>query len=336
MRIRAAIIAIALAFSALLTAPATAANLTIGIAYDIGGRGDRSFNDAAAIGLEKAQKQFTFTVEPVITDGTSSDRERRVRSLIAKNCNPIIVVGSGYAPTIQALAVEYPNTQFAILNDGTIDALNVTSLIFADTQGAYLAGFSAALASKSGKVAMIANSNQADLYQDGFLAGVLASKRAVSSMVRYVNGSSVAAAKQAMDAGADVLFIARPGSNSEVFASIVARNISNLKSNSRVKNSRTVGLIAIEPDQYVTVTSSTKKYLYATVVKHVDKAIYDVIANAVSGKQRLDVLDANVGIYGHRYTVIGGGITFTTYLPALTAASAAINKAAATASKISG
>jgi basic membrane protein A len=332
MKIRAVVVAIALALTALVAAPATAASLTIGIAYDIGGRGDRSFNDAAATGLEKAQKKFTFSVEPVITDGTSADRDRRVRSLIAKNCNPIIVVGSGYAPTIQALAIEYPNTQFAILNDGTIDALNVTSLIFADTQGAYLAGYSAALASKSGKVAMIANTNQADIYQNGFLAGVLASKRTITSMVKYVNGSSVTASKQAMDAGADVLFIARPGSNSEVFASIVARNIAKAK----VKNFKAVGLIAIEPDQYVTVTSSTKKYLYATVVKHVDKAIYDVIANAVVGKQRLDVLDAAAGIYGHRYTVVGGGITFTTYLPALTAASAAINRAAVTASKISG
>jgi basic membrane protein A len=332
MKIRALLIAASLAVTTLVAAPATAANLTIGIAYDIGGRGDRSFNDAAALGLEKAQKEFTFTVEPVITDGTSADRDRRVRALIAKNCNPIIVVGSGYAPTIQALAVEFPNTQFAILNDASIDALNVTSLIFADTQGAYLAGFSAAIASKSGKVAMIANANQADIYQNGFLAGVLASKRTVSSMIKYVNGSSTTATKQAMDAGADVIFIARPGSNSEVFSSIVARNMAK----SKVKNYRAVGMITIEPDQYLTVTSATRKFLYATVVKHVDKAMYDVIAKAVSGKQYLDVLDGDAGIYGHRYTVVGGGITFTTYLPALTAATADINKAAATASKIAG
>ena len=332
MKIRALLIAASLAVTTLVAAPATAANLTIGIAYDIGGRGDRSFNDAAALGLEKAQKEFTFTVEPVITDGTSAERDRRVRALIAKNCNPIIVVGSGYAPTIQALAVEFPNTQFAILNDASIDALNVTSLIFADIQGAYLAGFSAAIASKSGKVAMIANANQADIYQNGFLAGVLASKRTVSSMIKYINGSSTTATKQAMDAGADVIFIARPGSNSEVFSSIVSRNMAK----SKVKNYRAVGMITIEPDQYLTVTSTTRKFLYATVVKHVDKAMYDVIAKAVSGKQYLDVLDGDAGIYGHRYTVVGGGITFTTYLPALTAATAAINKAAATASKIAG
>ena len=154
MKIRGAFTAFVISISAVIAAPAHASSTVIGIAYDIGGRGDRSFNDAAAVGLEKASKQFSFTVQPVVTDGTTTDRDHRVRSLIAKNCNPIIVVGAGYAPLIQALAVEFPNTQFAILNDASIDALNVTSLIFADTQGAYLAGFSAALASKSGKVAM--------------------------------------------------------------------------------------------------------------------------------------------------------------------------------------
>ena len=330
MKIRAIVISIALVAISLVGAPAQAANLTIGIAYDIGGRGDRSFNDAAAIGLEKAQKQFTFAVEQVVTDGSSADRDRRVRSLIAKNCNPVIVVGSGYATTIQGLAVEFPNTQFAILNDASIDALNVTSLIFADTQGAFIAGFSAAMASKSGKVAMIANDDQADLYHDGFLAGVAESKKSVTAMVKYVDGSSVTATKLAMDAGADVIFVARPGSNTEVFAAIVARNTAKQKS----KNFKQVGMITTEPDQYVTVTSKSKRFLYATVVKHVDKAMYDVISKAVSGSQYLDAIDEVAGIYGHRYTVLGGGITFTTYLPALTAVTSEINKAAQTASKI--
>jgi basic membrane protein A len=330
MKIRALLISIALVALSFGSAPAKAANLTIGIAYDIGGRGDRSFNDAAALGLEKAQKQLSFAVEAVVTDGSSADRDRRVRSLIAKKCNPIILVGSGYATSVQALAVEYPNTQFAILNDASIDALNVTSLIFADTQGAFIAGFSAAMASKSGKVAMIANENQADMYHDGFFAGVEEAKKSVDAMVKYVNGSSVTATKQAMDAGADVIYVARPGSNTEIFASIVARNVAKSKS----KNFKQVGMISTEPDQYLSVTTKSKKYLYATVVKHVDKAMYDVITMAVSGTQYLDVLDKTVGIYGHRYTVTDGGITFTTYLPALTAATSDINKAAAVASKI--
>ena len=332
MKIRAAVATLAILLTSLMASPAHAVNLSIGIAYDIGGPGDRSFNDAAAAGLAKAQKDFAFAVESVVTDGTSADRDRRVRALIVKKCNPIIVVGGGYAPIVQTLAVEFPNTQFAILNDASIDALNVTSLVFADIQGAYLAGYSAALASRSGKVAMIANTNQADIYQNGFLAGVLSSQKTITSMVKYANGSSVTAAKQAMDSGADVIFVARPGSDSEIFSAIVARNKAKAKSNSY----RQVGIITVEPDQYLTVSSATKKFLYATVVKHVDKAMYDVIAKAVSGNQYLDVLDASAGIYGHRYTVLSGGITFTTYLPSLTSASALINKAAAAAAKIAG
>lgn len=331
MKIRAIVTSIAMAAMALVGAPAQAANLTIGIAYDIGGRGDRSFNDAAAIGLEKAQKQFTFAVEQVVTDGSTADRDRRVRSLISKNCNPIIVVGSGYSSTLQGLAVEFPNTQFAILNDASVDALNVTSLIFAETQGAFIAGFSAAMASRSGRVAMIANDNQADLYHNGFLAGVNEAKKSVTATVRYVKGSSVTATKQAMDAGADVIYVARPGSNTEIFSAIVARNSAKQKSN----NYKPVGMISTEPDQYLTLTSKSKKFLYATVVKHVDKAMFDVISKAISGSQYLDAIDADAGIYGRKYSVIGGGITFTTYLPALTAVTNEINKAAMVASKIS-
>lgn len=323
-------------FASFNLAPAQAASLTIGIAYEVGGRGDRSINDAAAAGLEKARKQFDFTLEPVVTDGTSADRERRIRGLIAKNCNPIILVGSGYAATLQPLAVEFPNIQFAILNDASIDALNVTSLIFSETQGAYLAGFSAAFASKSGKVAMIATANQADIYQDGFLQGVLAgssaSKRSISSMVKYTFGSPATATKQAMSAGADVIFVARPGSDSDIFAAIVSRNLSMEKK----KNFKPVGMIMIEPDQYLTVSSSTKKYLYASVIKHFDKAMFDLISKATTGDQHLDVLDAKAGIYGHRYTVADGGVTFTTYLPALTAMTARINQAAIAASKLAG
>jgi basic membrane protein A len=311
-----------------LSAPAHAATqLSVGVAYDIGGRGDKSFNDASAAGLDKAQKQFDFKLEAVVTDGTSSDREKRIRSLITKNCNPIIAIGSGYASTLQALAVEFPNTQFAIINDASVAALNVTSVVFANTQGAYLAGFSAALVSKTGKVAMVANPDQADIYKDGFSAGVFASKKKVIPIVKYVSGSYSVATNQVLDAGADVVFVATQGSDSEVFKAIVARNAKKKGSN--------IGLINIEPDQYITVTSATKKFLIASVVKRVDRAIFDVIALSTAQKQYLDILDADAGIYGRRYGITGGGIEFTIRSKELAARGDSINVAAATAEKIS-
>ena len=327
MKIRSLLLAAVLG-SALLVAPAQAATqLNVGVAYDIGGRGDRSFNDASAAGLEKAQKQFDFKVDAVVTDGTSADREKRIRSLISKNCNPIIAIGSGYASTLQALAIEFPNTQFAIINDATVAALNVTSVVFANTQGAYLAGFSAALVSKTGKVAMIANPDQADIYKDGFSAGVFASKKKVIPIVKYVSGSYSIAASQVIDAGADVVFVATQGSDSEVFKVIVSRNAKKKGSN--------IGLINVEPDQYITVTNATKKFLFASVVKRVDKAIFDIIALSTEKKQYLDILDADAGIYGRRYGITGGGIEFTIRSKPLIDLSGTINTAAATAEKIS-
>ena len=326
MKIRSILLAVVLGAS-LISAPAPAApELSVGVAYDIGGRGDKSFNDASAAGLEKAQKQFDFNLEAVVTDGTSADREKRIRSLITKKCNPIIAIGAGYAATLQALAVEFPNTQFAIINDASVAALNVTSVVFADTQGAYLAGFSAAQVSKSGKVAMIANPDQADLYKDGFSAGVFASKKKVIPIVKYVSGSYSLATTQVLDAGADVVFAATHGSNSEIFKVIVSRNAKKKGSN--------IGLINIEPDQYITVTSATKKFLFASVVKRVDKAIYDVIALSVAKKAYLDILDGDAGIYGRRYGITGGGIEFTIRSKELAAMSDSINLAAATAEKI--
>jgi basic membrane protein A len=327
MKIRALLLSVALG-AAFLVAPAQAATqLNVGVAYDIGGRGDKSFNDASAAGLDKAKKQFDFNVEAVVTDGSSSDREKRIRSLITKNCNPIIAIGAGYAATLQALAVEYPNTQFAIINDASVAALNVTSVVFANTEGAYLAGFSAAQVSKSGKVAMISNADQADMYKDGFSAGVFASKKKVIPIVKYVSGSYSVATNQVLDAGADVVFVATQGSDSEVFKAIVSRNAKKKGSN--------IGLINIEPDQYITVTSTTKKFLFASVVKRVDKAIYDVIALSTTKKQYLDILDADAGIYGRRYGITGGGIEFTIRSKERARMSDLINVAAATAEKIS-
>jgi len=321
------LVVIAILATALLPISASAEPaLTVGVAYDIGGRGDRSFNDASYLGLEKAQKQFDFELVPVVTDGSSADREKRIRSLIAKNCDPIIAIGSGYAPTLQALAVEYPSTHFAIINDASVAALNVTSVIFADNQGAYLAGFSAAQLSKSGKVAMIANPDQADIYKEGFAAGVTAAKRKVIPIVKYVSGSYSLATSQVLDAGADIVYVTTQGSDSEILKVIASRGAK--------KKGAPIGMINVEPDQFITITNSTKRFLLATVIKRVDKAMYDIVALSVAKKQYLDILDEGVGIYGRRYGITGGGIELTIRSNSLLRLSSAINVAAATAEKI--
>jgi basic membrane protein A and related proteins len=326
MKSRLLLVAAILATALMPVSASAQPTLTVGVAYDIGGRGDRSFNDASHAGLEKAQKQFDFELVPVVTDGSSADREKRIRSLIAKNCDPIIAIGSGYAPTLQALAVEYPSTHFAIINDASVAALNVTSVIFANTQGAYLAGFSAAQISRTGKVAMIANPDQADIYKDGFAAGVLAAKRKVIPIVKYVSGSYSLATTQVLDAGADIVYVTTQGSDSEILKVIASRGAK--------KKGAPIGMINVEPDQFITITNSTKRFLLATVIKRVDKAMYDIVALSLAKKQYLDILDEDAGIYGRRYGITGGGIELTIRSNSLLRLSNSINAAAATAEKI--
>jgi basic membrane protein A len=308
------------------SAPATAAT-NLCIAYDTGGLGDRSFNDATLAGIKKAQSQFTFTFEGVVTDGTPADRTKRLRGLIAKNCATIIAVGGSYAKAVAPLAVEFPNTHFAIIGDASIAALNVTSIVFAEVEGAFLAGYSAAISTKSGKVAMITTPSSADIYENGFLAGVVASKKNVKSFVKFTATDLDFAAKALISLGIDVIYTSNTGSADGIFDAIVKTN----SSKTRKKGATEVNLILTEPDLYLTVTPATSKYLLASIVKRVDLAVADVIGRTVNQSQLSDVLDAKAGIYGHRYTLADKGIEIVIKSKTLAAQSAAINAAASAA-----
>jgi basic membrane protein A len=320
----------AITFSLLSTPSAVATEKPlICVAYDEGGRGDQSFNDATALGLQKAQKKNTFTLESVVTDGSNQDREKRLRSLLLKNCELIIAIGSGYAPAINLLTAEFGDAQFAILNDASIESANVASLVFSEPQAAFLAGLSAALVSKSGKVAMLAAPNQSVSFENGFKAGVLASKKKVSPLVRYVEGTGAQETRALIAAGADIIYLALPGSNSTVLKTLVSSNLQRTR-----KGDQIVGLIGVAPDQFLSVTPTNQKFIYATVVKRVDIVIEDLIEKTLSGGLFADVLDAEKGIYGFEYGISGNAISLTTYLPALTALAPVINRAAPQGAKI--
>jgi basic membrane protein A len=325
MKLRSSISILALVLVAAISSP-TAANAAtkICIAYDIGGLGDRSFNDATLAGVKKAQDQFTFTFEGVVTDGTAADRIKRLRILAVKNCAAIVAVGAEYKKAVDQLSSEFPNLQFAIIGDASIASLNVTSIVFSDIQGAFLAGFSAALTTKSGKVAMITTPSNADNYQSGFLAGVIASKKKVRTFVNYTATDIDMATSSLIKGGIDVIYTAISGSADDAFEAIVKANTAK----NRKKNASDVYLILTEPDLYLTVTPNTAKYLVASVVKRVDSAIEDVIGAAISGSQISDVLDAELGIYGRRYTISDKGIEIVLKSKVLLAQATVINAAA--------
>ncbi len=326
MKLRVALAVSAIALSA-IAAPQASAATNICIAYDTGGPGDRSYNDATLAGIKKAQNQYTFTFESVVTDGTNADRSKRLRTLTSKGCATIIAVGGQYAKVIEPLAVEFPNTQFAIIGDASIAALNVTSIIFSQNEAAFLAGYSAALSTKSGRVAMVTTPSSADAYENGFLPGVLAAKKNVRSFVKYTATESAISAKALITLGIDVIYDATTGSADGLFEAIVKANTSK----SRKKSAPEVSLIITEPDLYLNVLPTTSKYLIASVVKRVDIAVSAIIGKAVNNSQLSDVIDAKAGIYGHRYGIADKGIEIVIKSKALAAQSAAINAAASAA-----
>jgi basic membrane protein A len=297
------------------------------LAYDEGGPGDDSFNDAAQAGLKAASTKLKFTLETTVTSGEAKDRTERLTALVNKGCTIIIAVGTGYAATLKELSQQFPETQFAILNDATVDALNVTSIVFADVQGAYLAGYAAALSSKSGKIAMIGYSSQKEIFDKGFLPGAKAAKKSITVTHRSVSSSASSLTSNLLRSGHDVIYLATTGSATDVFSVIAA-------SNRAAKNRFTAGLITQEPDQFLQVDAASKKFLLATIIKRVDLALIDLLTVTLSGSTLYDEIDPALGVYGHRYGIADKSIEITLRSPALIAARSKINAASVAASKL--
>ena len=132
----------------------------VGLAYDIGGRGDQSFNDAAAAGLERAIGELGLvkenTRELSAAPNESEDAAAtRLRQLVADGFNPIIAVGFKYATATQTVAAESPQVNFAIVDDNTVNLPNVTPLVFAEEQGSFLVGAAAALKTTACKIGFV-------------------------------------------------------------------------------------------------------------------------------------------------------------------------------------
>lgn len=304
---------------------ATAVNVCV--AYDLGGPGDRSYNDAVLAGLTKAKKTLNFTFEGFITDGSAADREKRLRAMIAKGCSPILAIGSGYAKLLTKLAAEFPSQQFSILNDASIASLNVTSLIFNDTQVGYLAGSAAARVSKTGKVALISNLANLNL-ENGFALGANAAKKKLKITSKSATTGLADLTKSLIAEGNDVIFVAITGSDNEIFSAVVKYN------EAKKKSAAEVGVITIEPDQYLTVTPANQKYLLGAISKRVDNAMIDLVTSAIKDQQIIDILDPVQGIYGRSYGITGGNIELTIWAPKLLAFKASIAAASRTAAKL--
>ena len=251
----------ALITSVLIAPIAHASSPVICLAYDTGGPGDSSFNDAAQAGLKVAAKNLQFTLETTVTSGDAKDRTDRLTALVKKNCTMV-----GYA-------------------------------------------------------------SQRELFEKGFTPGAKSAKKSITTSVRYISSSASKETSSLVRSGYDVIYLTTTGSATEVFSAIVSSN------NAR-KNKPAAGIITVEPDQFLSVTTSTKKLVLATVIKRVDLALIDLLTKTLEGSSLYDEVDPVLGVYGHRYGISDKSIEITLRSPALISKTSAVNTASIAASKL--
>jgi len=205
--------------AAFAAAPALAAEPAV--IYDMGGKFDKSFNEAAYNGAEKfkTDKSATYRDYEVTNE---SQREQALRKFARDGFNPIVVMGFAQAAALEVVAKEFPDTKFAII-DMVVDLPNVKSIVFNEHEGSYLVGIIAAMASKTGKVGFVGGMDipLISKFACGYVQGVKSVNPDIE-VFQNMTGTTPAAwndptkagelAKSHFDRGADVVYAAAGGS----------------------------------------------------------------------------------------------------------------------------
>src|SRR3954469_1768850 len=307
------------------TTPATSAPtgpaVKVGLVYDIGGRGDKSFNDSAAAGLDQAEGDFNLEPKELQPNAGGTNRADLLSLLAEQGYELVIGVGFLYAPTIGEASVNFPDVTWADV-DGYIDHTtcdtcvdqtkdgNLTSLLFAENEGAYLVGCAAALKSESKHVGFIGGV-QIDLiqkFQAGFDAGVEKCGPGTKADHAYIrqpphfSGFNDPAKAQTIaqgmyQDGADVVYHAAGGSGAGLFQAAV--DFSG-------QNDVHVWAIGTDSDQYLTATKEQQPFILTSNLKRVDVAVYDTIRDFVQGKFTGGIKTFDLKADGVGYATSGG------------------------------
>ena len=253
--------------------------LAVGLVFDVGGRGDKSFNDAAYAGLDSARRVLGIRFSTLETS-EGSDREAQLRQLAAGGARLVIGVGFLFSDDIRNLAKEFPDTKFACVDytvtPGESLPPNLVALKFREEQGSYLVGALAALTSRTHVLGFVGGMEIPLIrkFQAGFTAGAKAVDPRVRVIVKYA-GSTGAAFKDPTkgkelalaeyDAGADVIFHASGSTGQGVFEA------------ARERNRLAIG---VDSDQY----GEAPGQVLTSMVKRVDTAVFATIRDLQQGR----------------------------------------------------
>ena len=295
---------------------------TVGLVYDIGGRGDLSFNDSAAEGLDRAQSELGIAFAEASPNDDGSNRAELLQ--LAADTNPIVIgVGFLFEGDAAAVAAENPDTNFAVIDSSMLDfsqdppgpyGPNVAGLVFAEEQGSYLVGVAAALKTESGKVGFIGGVccfGLIEKFEAGFRAGVASVDTSIEVVSVYITDApdfdgfnqpdrAQVIATTMYEDGADIIYHAAGGAGNGMFQA--AKDYSE-------DNGTKVWGIGVDSDQYNTigaVDASLQEYVLTSMLKRVDVAVFEILKSQAAGSFVAGPTVYDLSVDGVGYSSTGG------------------------------
>ena len=271
--------------------------LRVGMVFDVGGKGDQSFNDSAYRGLQWASKLDVSHVE--IEPGADADRETGLRMIASQGFDLVFGVGFLFTDAIKAVADEFPDTKFAIIDGFIPDKPNVSSMLFTEHEGSFLVGIIAAMKAKDDGKNTVGFVGGMDVplihkFEAGFKAGVAYACPDCKVLSDYagttpsafadpVKGKELALAQ--IDKGAHVIYHASGLTGAGVY---------------EAGKERKTFVVGVDSNQNHLghVKETGQNYGLTSMLKQVDVAVYLTIRDLLKGK-----FNAGVRVFGLEDTV---------------------------------
>jgi basic membrane protein A and related proteins len=261
-----------------------------GLLFDLGGKFDKSFNEASFNGAElfKEESGIEYVEFEISND---AQREQALRRFAEDGRNPIVMAGFSWASALETVAADYPDTNFAII-DMVVDLPNVRSIVFKEQEGSYLVGMLAAMKSETGTVGFVGGMEIPLIgkFECGYVQGAKAVDEA-TNVIRTYTGDTPAAwndpsrggeiTRSQMEQGADVIYHAAGGTGVGVLQA------------------------AADAGKFGIGVDSNQNYMHpgnvlTSMLKRVDVAVYEAFTDANAGNftygiQNLGLAEDGVG-----------------------------------------
>jgi basic membrane protein A len=259
------------------------------ILFDLGGKFDKSFNEAAFNGAQRWAAETGGTFKEIEMQ-SEAQREQALRRLAEAGANPIVMTGFAFANVLNEVAPDYPDTKFAII-DGWVELPNVRSILFTEHEGSYLVGMLAAMASETGTVGFVGGMDIPLIrrFGCGYAQGVKA-VNPDATIISNMTGTTPAAwndpvkgaelAKSQIAQGADVIYAAAGGTGVGVLQAAADADILSIGVDSNQNH--------LHPGEVLT-----------SMIKRVDNAVHEAFMAGADLETGVHVMNLAAGGVGY-------------------------------------